>query len=118
MFANGPVHFLWVDMKQGVLECSTMNKSFLLASFSASLFLFSGSVQADNVCHSRAEARRHTAISQARLTYVNRVKSCNTLPSPDRAERCIQVARGTFERDSQAARERYARDVRACRTET
>jgi len=103
---------------RGVLESPAMKKSFLVASFSAFLFLLSGTVQADNICHTRAEARRHTAISQARLSYVNRVKSCNTLPSPDRAERCIQIARSTFESDSQAARARYARDVRACRTET
>jgi hypothetical protein len=95
-----------------------MKKSFLVASFSAVLFLTSGTVQADNICHTRAEARRNTAISQARLAYVNRVKSCQTMSSPDRAEQCIQVARATFERNSQIARARYVRDVRACRTET
>jgi len=95
-----------------------MKKSFLVPCFSAALFLVSGAVQADNICHTRAEARRHTAITQARLAYTNRVTSCQTLPSPDRAERCIQIARSTFESQSQAARARYARDVRACRTET
>ena len=95
-----------------------MKKIFLIPSFSALFFLVSGAVQAENICQSRAEARRHTALSQARLAYVNRVKSCNTLPSPDRAEQCIQVARATFERDSQTARTRYARDVRDCRTES
>jgi hypothetical protein len=101
-----------------VLESALMNKSILVYSVTAFLFLLSGAVQADNVCHTRAEARRHTAISQARLAYTNRVTSCRTLPSPDRAERCIQIARSTFESQSQAARARYARDVRACRTET
>jgi len=105
-------------MKHGVLEIPPMNKSILVYSFSAFLFLLSGAVQADNVCHTRAEARRHTALSQARLAYTNRVTSCQTMSSPDRAEQCIRVARATFERSSQAARARYARDVRACRTET
>jgi len=105
-------------MKQGVLESPPMKKSFLVPCFSAALFLISGSVQADNICHSRAEARRHSALSLARLSYMNRVKSCQTMSSPDRAEQCIQVARVVFERDSQSARARYARDVRACRTES
>jgi hypothetical protein len=95
-----------------------MNKSFFVYSFSAALFLASSAVQADNICHSRAQARRHTAISQARLAYTKRVKSCQTLPSPDRAEQCIQSARNKFESDSQIARARYAADVRACGTET
>ena len=107
-----------VDIKPTLLESPRMKKTFLIPSFSALFFLISGTVQAENICHSRAEARRHTALSQARLTYVNRVKSCNTLSSPDRAEQCIQVARATFERDSQTARAQYARDVRICGTES
>jgi hypothetical protein len=107
-----------VDIKHTLLESPLMNKSILIYSFSAALYLVAGTAQADNLCHRRAEARRHTATSQARLAYVNRVKSCKTLPSPDRAEQCIQVARATFERDSQTARAQYARDVQACGTET
>jgi hypothetical protein len=95
-----------------------MNKSILIYSFSAALYLVAGTVQAENLCHRRAEARRHTATSQARQAYMARVNSCKTLPSPDRAEQCIRVARVTFERDSQTARAQYARDVRACDTES
>ncbi len=95
-----------------------MNKSILVSSFSAALFLFSGMAQADNLCHRRAEARRHTNMSQARLAYTKRVKSCRTLSSPDRAEQCIQVARLSYDRDTQMARARYASDVRTCGTET
>jgi hypothetical protein len=95
-----------------------MKKSILIFSFLSSLFLASEAVQADNLCVRRAEARRHTALSQARLAYNNRVRSCQTMSSPDRAEQCIQVARSTYERDSQAARLRYAADVRVCNSES
>lgn len=105
-------------MKQTLLESPPMNKSILIYSFSAALYLVSGTVRAENICHRRAEARRHTAISQARLAYQTRVNSCRTLPSPDRAEQCVQLARATFERSSQVAREQYARAVRACGTES
>jgi hypothetical protein len=95
-----------------------MKKSILIYSFTVALSLVTGTAQAENLCHRRAEARRHTAISQARQAYLTRVNSCRTMPSPDRAEQCIRAARGTFERDSQTARARYAQDVRACGTET
>jgi len=95
-----------------------MKKSILLCSFTLALSLFAPSIQAENICEHRAGARRHTALSQARQVYLARVASCQTMPSPDRAEQCIQTARGTFERDSQAARARYAKDVRACRTQS
>ena len=95
-----------------------MKRSLLVYSFVLTLYLSTGAVHADNICHSRAEARLHTATSQARQAYLTRVKSCQTMRSPDRAEECIGVAKATFERDSQAARARYAQDVRACGTET
>jgi hypothetical protein len=95
-----------------------MKKSSLVTSITLALYLVSGAVYADNICHTRAEARRHTALSQARQAYLARVKSCQTMPSPDRAEQCVRAAKATFERDSQAARARYAQDVRACGTET
>jgi hypothetical protein len=95
-----------------------MKKSLFVYSITLTLSLLTGAVHADNICHSRAEARRHTALSQARLAYLGRVKSCQSMPSPDRAEGCIKAAKATFERDSQAARARYAQDVRACGTET
>ena len=95
-----------------------MNKSISIFVFFTAFYLVSGTVQAENLCHRRAEARRHTAISQARQAYLTRVRSCRTLPSPDRAEQCIGVARATFESDSQIARAQYARDVRACGTES
>ncbi len=94
-----------------------MKKSLYVYSITFALYLVTGAVHADNICHSRAEARRHTALSQARLAYMTRVKSCQTMRSPDRAEECVRVAKATFERDSQTARARYAQDVRACGTE-
>lgn len=95
-----------------------MNKTFWTLSLSTLLLLVSGAVHADNVCHSRAQARQHTGMSQARLAYRNRVRSCQTNTSPDRAERCIQIAKARFESDSQIVRARYISDVRRCGTET
>jgi hypothetical protein len=95
-----------------------MKKSILIFSFLSSLFLASEAVQADNLCVRRAEARRHTAMSQAQLAYNRKVASCRTMASPDRAEQCIQVARATYERDTQVARARYAADVRICNTQS
>ncbi len=57
-------------------------------------------------------------VGVARQAYLRRVTGCQSLPSPDRAEQCIELARMTFERDSQTARARYATEVRACRTES
>lgn len=93
-----------------------------LISLSTVLYLCSSPLfvkaQTLDVCLRRAEARRHTAMAQARYAYQSRVSSCQTMPSPDRAERCIQAARITFERDSQAARARYSQDVQACRNQS
>ncbi len=99
-----------------------MKKSILIYSLSTALYLVMGtvSVQAEIVdpCLRRAAARRHTAFSVARQVYLSRVASCQTMPSPDRAEQCIGSARMTFELDSQAARARYAKEVRACRPQS
>ena len=107
-----------IDIRRGVLESPAMKKSILVYSFSIALSLLSNAAQAENICHRRAEARQHTAISQARLAYMNRVRSCQTMTSPDRAEQCIQVAKATFQSASQIARARYVYDVRICGTES
>lgn len=89
-------------------------KTFIVTSLA---FLISAPAFA-NVCTSRAQARNHTRISQARLEFQNRKASCQTLPAPDRVVQCINAARGTFEQKSQSSREQLARDLRACASET
>lgn len=99
-----------------------MKTSIFTFIVSTSLYLLTVAVptqaQTVNRCIQQAEARRHTALSQAQLAYRNRVTNCQTNTSPDRAEQCVNLARATYERDTQAARARYAADVRACRTQS